>query len=365
MTIYRGIRALPWFTTLLLCAQALHAETWQDERYQLSMTSPDSWVAMSPALLAKTNAQVSHLTGRGFIAGFAFNETDTLTFPYMLVQFKPYASLPDEYRPEAKPDEYGKLKLVYALVKSFQQRPLTEAIDTPQFIDQYGSSHARLIRLEDDRFDFTGKIPHETGAEPIRYHTHGVIGKEGVGLVSVFTVENFSGLTYVIDNEMRTLAFASGVSMSAMPDKPPAPVPTPNETPAEQAEAETAGPAEPLRPTPVQPGPISAQEDAEIEAALSESENTTATTENPGNSAALVIILSLLGVGLLAAVFIAWYATHKKALARKARSRARRERLQASQNSAPSQSRPPRPTKPATARSRGSTGRRSSGTTRS
>ncbi|MEM9347475.1 MAG: hypothetical protein AAGB26_12735 [Planctomycetota bacterium] len=329
------------------------------------MTSPDSWVVMSPALLAKTNAQVSHITGRGFIAGYALNETDTLTFPYMLVQFKPYASLPDKYRPKAKPDEQGKLGLVYALVKAFRQRPLNETIDTPQFIDQYGNDHARLIRLEEDRFDFTGKIPHEAGTEPIRYHTHGVIGKEGVGLVSVFTVENFSGLTYVIDNDMRTLAFASDASMSAMPDEPPAPVPTPNEKPAEQAEAETAESPEPMKPAPVQPEPLPAEEeqgpDDSAEASGTDEQN----AENPGNSAALVIILSLLGVGLLAAVFTAWYVTHKKALARKERNRARRERLQASQDSAPSQSSQPRPTTPAKARSRGSTGHRNSGTTRS
>lgn len=350
MTTLRGTRVLAWLTVLLLCAPPLFAEGWADERYHLSMQGPDEWVVMPPALIAQTNAQVNHLTGRGFIAGYALHETDTLVFPYMLLQFKPYSTLPEEYRPVAKLDERGQLGVIYALVKAFRQRPLPETIDTPQFIDQFGNDYARLVRLEDGRFDFTGKIPHEVGTEPIRYHTHGVIGKDGIALVSVFTVEDFSSLSYIIDNEMRTLTFAEGYSMAALPDEPPVPEPLPEPV---QPEPETTEP-EPVEPEPVQTPAPAAEEEPAAQAA-----------ENPGDSTALIVILSLLGAGLLAAVFIAWFITHKKAQARRERSRARRERLQASQSAAPANNGQPRPAAPAKAESRGSSGRHKSGTTRS
>ena len=369
MTITRDGCVLALISLLLLCATSSSAETWQDERYQLSMKSPSEWVAMSPGLLARTNAQVSHLTGRGFIAGYALNESDTLVFPYLLVQFKPYTSLPEQYRPASKLDERARLELIYALVGAFREKgPLPADIDTPQFINRFSSRHATLTRHEDDgRFDFTGKIPNQGGSEPIEYHTHGIFGKEGIALVSVFSIDNFSGLTYVTDNDMRTLAFAEGFGADALPDQPPAvePDPATSEPPA------TDGPDT----TEPKPEATAAEEKPvdETEAAVAETPGAEETPDpvNPStgkaDSTALIVILSLLGVFLFAAAFIAWFIAHKQAQAKRERNRARRERreqMQAGQTAA-AVKQAPRPTEQAKARSHGSSGRQKRGRTRS
>ncbi|MBX2851004.1 MAG: hypothetical protein KTR15_04565 [Phycisphaeraceae bacterium] len=352
----RGTRALGLFTMLLLCAWHSPAETWEDERYHLSMQQPGDWRPMNAGLIAQTNAQVSHVTGRGFIAGYALRETTTLVFPYMLVQYKPYTALPEEFRPQAKPDERGQLELLYALVGAFRQKgPLPDDIDTPQFIDRFGNNHARLIRLEDDgRFDFAGKIPHEVGQDPIRYHTHGVLGKDGIGLTTIFTIDDYAALTSLISTEMRTLAFAEGYGLAALPDKAVEPVEDLATDPAET-------PAEPIRP--VVDDPAAEADTAPIEAEA----EATAQPANPStghaDSTALVIILILLGVGLVAAALIAWYVAHQKAQTRRERSRARRERIMAGQGTTQA-SNPPRPAT-SKARSRGSSDRQKRGTTRS
>lgn len=362
MNTFRGIVLLS-LLALLLGENVSAAETWEDERYQLSMQAPTDWTAMSKALLATTNAQVSHLTGRGFIAGYALSDTDTLVFPYMLVQFKPYTALPEQYRPKAKLDEHDQLGLLYALVGAFRQKgPLPETIDTPQFIDQFGNEHARLVRLDDDgRFDFTGKIPHEQGQEPIRYHTHGIPGRDGIALVSVFTVEGFSGLTYVIQNEMRTLKFAKGLGMDALPDVAPEPV-----EPAEEEPGEV--PVETAQPQPIDE-PVSEEPATETNIAPPTSEaEQPVEPANPStghaDSGALVLILSLLGAVLFITILIVWFVTHQKAQAQRERRRARKERMLAAQSAAPV-SKQPRPAAPPTARTHGSTDRQRHGTNRS
>ncbi len=362
MKHFRGLWTLG-LLSLLLCSWSAPAQTWQNDRYHVSMQTPTDWPAMSKALLAQTNAQISHVTGRGFIAGYALNETDTLVFPYMLVQFKPYTALPEQVRPQAKLDERGRLELLYEMVGAFQQRgPLPETIDTPQFTDRFGNDIARLTRLEDDgRFDFTGKIPHEVGQDPIRYHTHGIFGKDGIAMVSVFTIEDFSGLTYVIQNEMRTLAFDQGFGGDALPDEPAIP------------EANTEPIAEPTdqstQPTEAQPAPEVEETTAKPEAdpAVNEPDEPIVPL-NPAtghaDSTALILILSLLGAALFAAALIAWFVAHQKAQAQRERKRARLERLHANQSAAqiPPQ---PRPAQPPTAQARGSNDRQRRGTTRS
>lgn len=363
MAPFRGIGLLI-VLSLLFSATHADAQAWENERYHLSMQSPADWVTMNDALLAQTNASVSHVTGRGFIAGYALRDTNTLVFPYMLVQFKPYAALPERYRPLAKPDEHGQLELLYAMVGAFRQRgELTDDIDTAQFIDRFGNDHARLNRLDEDgRFDFAGKIPHEVGQDPIRYHTHGVFGKDGIAMVSVFAIDDFSSLNEVIQGPMRTLQFANAFALDALPDEPPQPEPAdePTSEPADNqddqsqptdAATELQTPEEPqAQPTDTAPDePIVVANDSVSQA----------------DSTALIVILSLLGVGLIAAVFITWFVTHKKAQAKRERQRARRERILAAQaGSAPANSQP-RPAAPPRAKSPGSSDRRTHGTTRS
>lgn len=120
MTHFRDLRALT-FLLMLLCSWGAAAQTWQSDDYHLSMQTPTDWLPMSKALLAQTNAQVSHITGRGFISGCALNDADTLVFPYMLVQFKPYTAMPEQYRPKAKLDERAKLELICAVADTFRQ----------------------------------------------------------------------------------------------------------------------------------------------------------------------------------------------------------------------------------------------------
>jgi hypothetical protein len=355
MTIIRGFAVvvlLVLFATPIADAQAL-----EDDRYHLSMQNPTDWLPMSAELLAQTNAQVSHVTGRGFIAGYMLNEADTLVFPYMLVQFKPYNALPEEVQPVAKLDERGQLELLYALVGAFRQSgPLPDTIDMPQFIDRFGNDFARLNRLEVDegRFDFAGKIPHEVGETPIKYHTHGVLGKDGIAITTVFTIEGFSGLTEVIQNDMRTLTFADGFTMAALPDEAPTP---------KLVETPDTAPTQDTTPAPVEAEPQAA-ETAAGDDVITESDVTPKTLPEPENpstghadSSALIIILSLLGVVLFASAFIAWFVAHKKAQNRREKRRARLERRHAAQASAEVQSKP-RPASPLTAQSPGSTGRR-------
>lgn len=327
--------------SLLFCTWSATAQTWENDRYHLSMQQPTDWLPMSKALLAQTNATISHVTGRGFIAGFALNEADTLVFPYMLVQFKPYTALPSHARPTAKLDERGKLELLYTLVGAFGRHgPLPQTIDTPQFIDRFGSDLAQLVRLEDDgRFDFTGKIPHQAGQDPIHYHTHGIIGKDGIALASVFTIEDFTGLTYVIQNDMRTLSFAQGFTADALPDQPPQPDPPSITNTDPTPPAIQASPAEPsAAPTPGDNEPSVA---------------VTNTARGQTDATALIIILSLLGACLVAAALIIWILAHQKAQAQRERRRERLHRLHANQSAAQLQQ-PPQPTQPTTARAPGS-----------
>lgn len=364
MTRFRGIGFLLLLTTLLLAHHA-SAEDWQSDRYHLSMQGPADWPVMSDTVLAQTNAQVSHVTGRGFIAGYALRETNTLVFPYLLVQYKPYTALPEQVRPLAKLNEHDQLELLYTMVGAFRQKgPLPDTIDAPQFMDRFGNDHARLNRLEDDgRFDFAGKIPHEEGQDPIRYHTHGIFGKDGIAMVSVFAIDDFNDLAQHIGNEMRTLEFANGFGMAALPDEPPLPEPEPETTEPAVTEPEVAEPE--VAETIEQPAPEPEAEVTEAPLADAADEPTQATqeAEHPGDSTALVIILSVLGVALLAVVIIVWYVTHKKAQAQRERRRARRERMLAAQGSV-QVSNQPRPAA-SKAKSPGSTGRHRHGTTRS
>jgi hypothetical protein len=367
---------------LSLSVSSASAQTWQDERYHLSMQSPEGWLAMSDELLAQTNAQVSHVTGRGFIAGYMLRDMAALVFPYMLVQYKPYTALPEGFRPQAKLDEQGQLNLLVGLVGAFRQNvPLPGDIDTPQFIDRFGNDHARLTRLEDDgRFDFAGKIPHEIGQDPIRYHTHGVIGKDGVGLVTVFTIDDYAVLAPLINNEMRTLAFENGFGMAALPDEPPRPEPVddasdrtaPIDTPVEaDATSPVASDGDTVAPSVSTNDTTAATDEATSDAESSQetADLSDAPARDASDAGPLYIILGGLAVVLIVTVAIVWFVTHQKELARRERARARRERLERLERQASAQvdrsPRPASPTSAATPRSRDSTGRRKPGTTRS
>lgn len=325
MTHRRWTAALALVICVLLTGSAAWAEDWQSDRYHLSMQGPNQWEPMDAALIAKANAQVSHVTGRGFIAGFALYDSDTLLFPYLLVQFKPYDAMPEADRPAAQLDERGKLELLYKLIPFGQRGPLPEGIDTPQFIDRFGNPHARLVRLEDDgRFDFAGKIPHETGGDPIRYHTHGLIGKDGVALATVFSIEAFDDLAPVIANELRTLRFDEGFGFAALPEAPPPGEPTDNDDPR-------TGDNNAATPGSASPGDNTADE------AANEATDPTKNKANPPprpDTATLFWIIGLLVGVLVVAGAIVAIITHQKAKAKRERARARRERLQASRGSA-------------------------------
>ncbi|MGB0767535.1 MAG: hypothetical protein ACPGYV_07470 [Phycisphaeraceae bacterium] len=356
MAAFRGIRTL---LALLFVASAgtAHADTWQHERYHLLMQRPGDWVAMSDALLMQANAKVSHLTGRGYIAGFVYHDANTLVFPYMLVQFKPYQALPADSRPTATLDERAHLDLLYALVGEFRKNgPLPATIDTPQFIDRHGTKHARLIRLDNDgRFDFTGVIPHAAGQTPIRYHTHGIAGRDGLALVSVFSVENFDSLDEVIQNEMRTIAFDEGFGMDALPTEAALKTDHDHASQNEPISNETTPPVvsgdsfdDQLDPEQRDPTEADPSEDV----------------ANPGNATAMFLILGIFGSLMFVIILVAGYVTHQRTKARRMRRIEHRERMLAAQSSARSKMQPRR-TEPATAGSRGSSGRRKRGTSRS
>ncbi|MFN3167941.1 MAG: hypothetical protein ACE37H_12855 [Phycisphaeraceae bacterium] len=339
----RPIRCVLAFALLAVCVGPVRAQAWQTEDGRLSMQPPAEWDAFEPSLLEAANKQVRHVTGRSFIAGYARGTSagTTLIFPYLLVQYEPYADLPEADRPASKPDLPGKLELLTRIVDAMKPADdLPDAIDLETFAQQFGSELVRPLAMTDDgRFDLAGDIPTQDGSEPIRYHTHGVMGKDGVAMVTVFGGERFDQLDPVIQGPLRTLAFAEGHAYADLPDAPP-----PGDGPdAESSDGGTPGtePAEPDAQAPAGPGD-STDADAQDADGSSQGGDKTgagAVTTNGGHGAdapaersigALILILAVMGVVMFAVVGIVVFVTHQKAQARRERARARRERLEQS-----------------------------------
>jgi hypothetical protein len=307
------------------------------------MQPPAEWDAFEPSLLEAANKQVRHVTGRSFIAGYAHGTSagTTLIFPYLLIQYEPYADLPEADRPTAKLDLAGKLGLLTRVVDAMRPADdLPESIDIDTFAQQFGSDLLRPLAMTDDgRFDLAGTIPAVDGSDPIRYHTHGVMGKDGVALVTVFAGARFDEMGPVNEGPLRTLQFDAGFAYADLPDAPPpsdatdADADADSDTSGDTPDAEAQGPA--------------ASEDADdsgtqaTDATPDNEDQAVATTTPQGaddeadaqpgrSSGALVMILVVMGVVLMVVVGIVVLVTHRQTQAKRERARARRERLEQS-----------------------------------
>ena len=319
---------------LLLVVHTAPAQPWEQADTHLSMQAPESWQPFDTELLTTANQQVRHVTGHQFIAGYALsNNTGTrLVFPYLLIQFKPYTDLPEDQRPDAKLDTAGKLTLISHVVDALRlKQPLPPTIDLQTFASQHNSELIQITGLTDDgRFDLAGSIASSNGQDPIRYHTHGVIGKEGVALVSVFESERFDALGPVIEGPLRTLAFAQGFAYADLPDTPPT-------DPEPDHAAGTANPAADVGPDAADTAPADPTAKAQtpqqdnISSASPAAKNgdpapASMLEDSQPDGGALVAVLIALGVAMLAAVVVVVIVTHKQAQAKRERARARRER---------------------------------------
>lgn len=290
---------------MLTCPTLVLAEPWQNRQYNLSMEGPSEWAPISDEVLEQANTDLTHYTGQGFIVGYAPHDADEFAFPYVLVQFKYYDELPEASRIEVQPDEYSQLKLIYHLVSPFQKHGvLPDDIDAAQFIKQFDSDDARLVRLdhESGRFEVTGTLSHQADDGPVRYHTHGVLGKEGLAIATFFATDDFFALVPIIQNELKTLAFDENFRINNLP-------PRPTQFLADAQAASTPRPVQATQP-----------EVESLEPATQQ------VVEQPVKSDALVIILSAFGALLFLSIPITWFITHQKAAARRERRIARRER---------------------------------------
>lgn len=309
------------------------AQGWDAPEHHLSMQPPEQWKAFDTPLLDFANQNVRHITGEGFIAGYGLQVGgETLIFPYLLIQYKPYDKLPEEHRPTARLDLQGRLTLMVRMLERFRLKDeLPKTIDFEAFAEKYSKAHIQFIGFTDDgRFDITGELPSETGTDPIRYHTHGVMGKSGVAMVTLFAGSGFDEMGPVISGPLRSLAFEAGHSYTDLPE--PAPVDPDAATPSgeEPDEPTTPDQAEPQTP-PTDP-PAEANKDGSPAA---KPDNTPEQPTEPDaasaerDSTALTILLSALGVALVVVVGIVALVTHRQAQARRERARARRERREA------------------------------------
>jgi len=342
----RPIRFCLALALLFVCALPASAEPWQAEDAPLSMQPPAAWGEFEPSLLETANEQVRHVTGRSFIAGYAHSTSagTTLIFPYLLIQYEPYADLPEADRPAAKLDLPGKLELLTRVVDAMRPAEnLPESIDIETFAQQFGSDLLRPLAMTDDgRFDLAGTIPAVDGADPIRYHTHGVFGKEGVAMVTVFAGEQFEELGPVIEGPLRTLQFDEGFAYADLPDAPPASDATGDDADADgdtsddTPDAETQGPAttddtDDVDDSGTQKTDATSESEDQADAKTTPQEAGDEADAQAGRSSgALVMILVVLGVALMVVVGIAAFVTHRQAQAKRERARARRERLEQS-----------------------------------
>ena len=315
---------------LLSIALPASAERWADADLHLSLEAPQDWQPFDPSLLDTANKQVRHVTGHRFIAGYALNNNtgSTLVFPYLLIQFKPYTELIEADRPTAGLTTRDKLILLSRLIEAFKiSEPLPESIDIDAFASKFNSELIKLVSLTDDgRFDLTGTIRPQNNDSDflIHYHTHGVIGKDGIAIVSLFESERFEALAPLIQGALRTLSFDPGFTIAELP----APVLEP---------ADPTSPDTNANPGDEQPKPDSPDPDVTTPdqlAAPSQADNnddnaadtSTTPTTPPADSSALIIVLAVLGVTLMGVVTVIVVITHKQAQTKRERARARRER---------------------------------------
>ncbi len=317
------------FALCLIASATAAGEAWESPDHPISMQPPEAWIAFAPDVLDLANNQVRHVTGHRFIAGYGLraNSGNMLIFPYLLVQYKPYSDLPKPMRPTHKLDDQGKLLLLDRVVNALKfEPPPTASVDLDAYLAEQASDYIRVTRVDGDgRFDLAGTIPSFEGSDPIHYHTHGVMGREGVALVSLFASEQFEELTPLIDGPMRTLAFDQGAAYADLPDEPPTPDPADADVPPanQQVEPDPAssraeGDANDRTPTQAQPDP---QPKEQAEAGQ-------APTPDTPDSSTLLIVLGVLGLVAIAVFAIVIFISHKQAEARRERARERRERRQ-------------------------------------
>ena len=172
-TITRIVLLGSWCVGLLLSAPDASSSGWEDELSRLSMEAPELWSPMGDGLLARANAEVLSIAGRGHIGGYSFAPANTLVFPYMLIQYVDYGDRDNLDPLTHQLDDYAKLTLIREVTRSFRgSGALPEDIDLETFQNDFSSERAKLVNLKDGRFDITGKIPFEDNSGLIDYHAH-------------------------------------------------------------------------------------------------------------------------------------------------------------------------------------------------
>ena len=305
---------------LLLSAHDASSQDWEDSYSRISMAPPDRWPPMSEALLAFANEKVVHVAGRGYIGGFSRVPANTLVFPYVLIQYIEYNNKPEIDRPTHKLDDRAMLTLLRQVTQSFKSSSkLPEGIDVATFKRDYSSERARLVDLTSDgRFDIAGVTPFEDNSGVINYHTHGVVGVNGVALVTLFATTLFNEMGPIISGQMRTLAFDTGYGY----DKLPAASATTTNT-------GTAGQPN-TTPPPNNPGGGIGQGtifDFEEDKPAPQQAPAPPPPPKP-DSSNLLVILGALGVVLIVIVVIVVMVSQSSSQSKRTRSRARRHRQQ-------------------------------------
>jgi hypothetical protein len=212
-----------WLALLLLIALPGRSQPWTDDAHHLTMTPPEQWMEMPGVVLDEARRSVRHITGEGYRGGYQFHDAQVLLFPYVLLQYTPYTTLPDAQRPTHQLDETGALQLIARLVPTFRAPdPLPAGINAAAFTEQTRSEMLSLARFEPDgRFELTGRIPFAEGDGAIAYHTVGRLGRDGVAFATVFTDEDLALLMPVVERSLRTLAFTDGYGYTGLPEDAP------------------------------------------------------------------------------------------------------------------------------------------------
>lgn len=285
--------------------------------YKFGLKFPAGWNEFDEELMLYANEKVQHLTGLGYVAGASkkISASTALVFPYMLVQFRPYSNIDhlQNVRPTSSlMTDHQKLMLLLWMTFAFDiegNLPPNTTID--QFKANYSTDRSRLVAFNGDRFDITGVIPYQDKSGFIQYHTHGVLGKDGIANVTVFATQDFDRLAPIIDGTMRTLAFDHEASLAALPATPP---------------AQTA----PAPANSAQPGTNAAAPGAPATASGTNQPNNAgvpATQAVQNDSSVLWIIIGALGFVLVVIVAIVAMVTHQNAKAKRQRVAARRARI--------------------------------------
>ncbi len=214
-----------WFWLALLLCAALpgRSQPWTDDAHHLTMTPPAQWMEMPGVVLDEARRSVRHVTGGGYRGGYQFNDAQVLLFPYVLLQYTPYSTLPDAHRPTHQLDEAGALQLIARLVPALRAPdPLPLGMSAAAFAEQTRSETLSLARFEaDGRFELTGRIPFADGDGAIAYHTVGRLGRDGVAFATVFTDADIATLMPVVEQSLRTLAFTDGYGYAGLPEDDP------------------------------------------------------------------------------------------------------------------------------------------------